>query len=391
MHSVYSQLSALCTLRSVATDIVMSFSFEVIHKSKETGARLGKMHTAHGSVDTPSFIPVGTQATVKSLTPEELCGLGVQIILANTYHLFLRPGHDVISKLGGLHKFMHWDGPILTDSGGYQVFSLSKLRKISDEGVTFQSHLDGSTHLLTPEKAMEIQEALGSDIMMCLDECTPYPATHTESQRSLELSIDWARRCKESCNTERGALFGIVQGGMFEDLRAHGVEAVTDIGFDGYAIGGLSVGEPTELMFDISASTLPLLPDSVPRYVMGVGTPEDLVELVSLGADMFDCVIPTRNARNGQLFVRTGTINICNARYRADPEPIEAGCPCYTCREYSRAYLRHLFMAKELLAYRLNTTHNIYFFVSLMKEMRNAIRQERFAQFKKDFYSQRTG
>ena len=390
MHSVYSPLSALCTLRSVATDIVMPFSFEVIHKSKETGARLGKMDTPHGSVDTPSFIPVGTQATVKSLTPEELCGLGVQIILANTYHLFLRPGHDVISKLGGLHKFMHWDGPILTDSGGYQVFSLSKLRKISDEGVTFQSHLDGSTHLLTPEKAMEIQEALGSDIMMCLDECTPYPATHTESKRSLELSIDWARRCKESCNTERGALFGIVQGGMFQDLRAHGVEAVTDIGFDGYAIGGLSVGEPTELMFDISASTLPLLPDSVPRYVMGVGTPEDLVELVSLGADMFDCVIPTRNARNGQLFVRTGTINICNARYRADPEPIEAGCPCYTCREYSRAYLRHLFMAKELLAYRLNTTHNIYFFVSLMKEMRNAIRQERFAQFKKDFYSQRT-
>jgi queuine tRNA-ribosyltransferase len=324
----------------------MSFSFEIIHKSKETGARLGKMLTPHGSVETPAFIPVGTQATVKSLTPEELCGLDVQIILANTYHLYLRPGHDVINRLGGLHRFMHWNGPILTDSGGFQVFSLSKLRKVAEEGVTFQSHLDGSTHLLTPEKAVEIQEALGADIMMCLDECTPYPATHAESKKSLELSVDWAVRSKKSCNTEHGALFGIVQGGMFQDLRAHGVEALTNIGFDGYAIGGLSVGEPTELMFDISASTLPLLPEALPRYVMGVGTPEDLVQLVSLGADMFDCVIPTRNARNGQLFVRTGTINIANARYRTDPEPIEEGCPCYTCRHYSRAYLRHLFMAK---------------------------------------------
>ncbi len=390
MHSVYSQLSALCTLRSVATHIVMPFSFDVIHKSQETGARLGKMHTPHGSVETPVFIPVGTQATVKSLTPEDLCDLGVQIILANTYHLYLRPGHDVINNLGGLHRFMNWNGPILTDSGGYQVFSMSKLRKISDEGVTFRSHLDGSTHLLTPEKAMEIQEALGSDIMMCLDECTPYPATHTESKRSLELSIDWARRSKESCSTGSGALFGIVQGGMFQDLRAHGVEALTNIGFDGYAIGGLSVGEPTELMFDISASTLPLLPEALPRYVMGVGTPEDLVELVSLGADMFDCVIPTRNARNGQLFVRTGTINISNARYRTDQEPIEAGCHCYTCKQYSRAYLRHLFMAKELLAYRLNTTHNLHYFVTLMREMRNAIHHGQLVRFKKDFYSQRT-
>lgn len=367
----------------------MAFKFQIIHKSKENHARLGKIDTHHGHIETPVFIPVGTQATVKSLTPEELCGLGVQVVLGNTYHLYLRPGHNVIGKLGGLHRFMNWDGPILTDSGGYQVFSLAKLRKISGEGVTFQSHLDGSSHLLTPEKAIEIQETLGSDIMMCLDECTPYPATRAESQSSLELSIDWARRCKESRSTEGPALFGIVQGGMFEDLRAYGVESLTNIGFDGYALGGLSVGEPKEAMLDVAAFTLPLLPDSLPRYVMGAGAPEDLVELVSLGADMFDCVIPTRNARNGQLFVRTGTVNICNARHRDDESPLEEGCPCYTCRHYSRAYLRHLFMAKELLAYRLNTIHNIYFFMTLMREMRESIRQERFELFKKEFYSQR--
>jgi queuine tRNA-ribosyltransferase len=369
----------------------MTFSFKILHKSADTHARLGEIHTSHGRVETPAFIPVGTQATVKSLTPEELSGLDVQIVLSNTYHLYLRPGHHVIKKLGGLHKFMHWDGPILTDSGGYQVFSLSKLRKISEKGVTFQSHLDGSTHLLTPEKAMEIQEALGSDIMMCLDDCTPYPATHTESQRSLDLSIDWARRCKESFSTQHGALFGIVQGGMFQDLRAKGVEATTNIGFDGYALGGLSVGEPKEMMLDIAASTLPLLPDSLPRYVMGIGTPEDLVELISLGADMFDCVIPTRNARNGQLFVRGGNINICNAQYREDQGPVEAECSCYTCNHYSRSYLRHLFMAKELLAYRLNTIHNIHYFMTLMREIREAIQQGEFSRFKKDFHLQRRG
>ena len=368
----------------------MAFKFEVTDKSKETGARLGRIHTSHGCIETPAFIPVGTQATVKSLTPEELCGLGVQIILANTYHLYLRPGHDVIGKFGGLHRFMHWDGPILTDSGGFQVFSLSKLRKISDQGVTFQSHIDGSRHLLTPEKVIEIQETLGSDIMMCLDECTPYPATRTESQRSLELSIDWAKRCWESHSPEGSALFGIVQGGMYEDLRAYGVEALTSIGFDGYALGGLSVGEPKAAMLDVAAFTLPLLPSRLPRYVMGVGAPEDLVELVSFGTDMFDCVIPTRNARNGQLFVSTGTLNICNAQYRDDERPVEAGCPCYTCRHYSRAYLRHLFMAKELLAHRLNTVHNIYYFMSLMRKMREAIRCGRFGRFKKDFYAQRS-
>ena len=367
----------------------MTFSFEIIHKSADTAARLGKIHTPHGCIETPVFIPVGTKATIKSLTPEDLCGMGVQIILANTYHLYLRPGHDVIGTLGGLHRFMHWDRPVLTDSGGYQVFSLSKLRKISDRGVTFQSHIDGSKHLLTPEKAIEIQEILGSDIMMCLDECTPYPATHTESRRSSELSIDWARRCKQSCNADDRALFGIVQGGMFQDLRAQGVEALTGIGFDGYALGGLSVGEPKKALLDVAAFTLPLLPGSLPRYVMGVGAPEDLVELVYLGTDMFDCVMPTRNARNGQLFVRTGTLNIYNARYRSDQAPVETGCPCYTCRHYSRAYLRHLFMAKELLAYRLSTIHNIHYFMTLMREMREAIRQGRLAMFKRDFYSQR--
>jgi len=335
-------------------------------------------------------MPVGTQATVKSVTPEELSNLGVQVVLANTYHLYLRPGHDVISKLGGLHRFMHWDGPILTDSGGYQVFSLSRLRQIADEGVTFQSHLDGSRHLLTPEKAVEIQEALGSDIMMCLDECTPYPATHDEAEKSLALSTDWARRCKESRDTDRAALFGIVQGGMFQDLRAKAVEALTDIGFDGYALGGLSVGEAKEVMWEVAGFSLPLLPEALPRYVMGVGAPEDLVELVSLGADMFDCVIPTRNARNGQLFVGNGTVNISNAKYRDDERPVEDGCPCYTCRHYSRAYLRHLFLARELLAYRLNTIHNIHYFMSLMKEMREAIRKGRFAGFRKAFFSHRT-
>ena len=367
----------------------MTFSFEIVHRSSETSARLGEIHTPHGCVETPVFMPVGTQATVKSLTPEDLYALGVQVILGNTYHLYLRPGHDVIGKLGGLHRFMHWDRPILTDSGGFQVFSLSKLMELSDLGVTFRSHIDGSKHILTPEKAIEIQETLGSDIMMCLDECTSYPATRAESQSSLELSIDWARRCKASRSKEDSALFGIIQGGMFEELRAYGVEALTTIGFDGYAMGGLSVGEPKKAMLDIANYTLPLLPDSSPRYVMGVGAPEDLVEFVSLGTDMFDCVIPTRNARNGQLFVTTGVVNISNARYKDDEAPVEDGCACYTCRHYSRAYLRHLFKAKELLAYRLNTIHNIHYFMRLMKTMREAIRQERFGLFKREFYSQR--
>jgi queuine tRNA-ribosyltransferase len=284
---------------------------------------------------------------------------------------------------------MHWQRPILTDSGGYQVFSLAKLRKISDQGVTFQSHLDGSTHLLTPEKAVEIQEALDSDVMMCLDECTPFPATHGEAEKSLAMSLDWAKRCLESRKTETKALFGIVQGGMYHDLRAHAVETLVHMGLDGYALGGLSVGEPKEAMHRVASFTLPLLPRHLPRYVMGVGTPEDLVELVSLGADMFDCVIPTRNARNGQLFTKTGTLNICNARHRNDPNPLEQDCSCYTCTHYSRAYLRHLFMAKEILAHRLNTIHNIHYFMRLMADMREAIAEGHFGDFKKAFYGQR--
>lgn len=367
------------------TQTKMRFSFQLIQKADDSSARLGKMHTTHGCVDTPAFLPVGTQGTVKSLTPEELQGLGVQILLANTYHLFLRPGHEVISRLGGLHQFMHWDGPILTDSGGFQVFSLAKLRKISSEGVTFQSHLDGSKHLLTPEKAVEIQEALGSDIIMCLDDCTAYPAAYEATRESLGLTTAWARRCKESHGKENAALFGIVQGGMFEDLRTEAVESLTGIGFQGYALGGLSVGEPKELMLQMAGHALPLLPETMPRYVMGVGHPLDLLEMVSLGADFFDCVIPTRNARNGQLFVRHGTLNICNARHREDDAPIDSACSCYSCRHYSRAYLRHLFMSRELLAYRLNTIHNIHFFMTLMREMREAIKAGRFGPFKRDF------
>jgi queuine tRNA-ribosyltransferase len=368
----------------------MTFSFELIQKSTETNARLGRIHTSHGSIETPVFMPVGTLATVKSLTPEELDELGVQIILGNTYHLYLRPGHDTIATLGGLHKFMHWDRPILTDSGGYQVFSLAKLRKIADNGVTFQSHLDGSKHLLTPEKAVEIQEALGSDIMMCMDECTPYPATYEEAEKSLDLSNGWAKRCLNCRTGDENALFGIVQGGMYQDLRAQGVETLVDLGFDGYALGGLSVGEPKEAMHDVASFTLPLLPQDSPRYIMGVGTPEDLLELVSLGADMFDCVIPTRNARNGQLFVKTGTLNICNAQYQNDKSPVEDDCTCYTCRNYSKAYLRHLFMAKEILAHRLNTIHNIHYFMTLMAELRKAIGEGSYADFKKKFYRQRS-
>jgi len=367
----------------------VNYSFEVIHASSETAARRGKIYTPHGEIHTPVFMPVGTQATVKSLTPEELASMGVQVVLGNTYHLYLRPGHETIARLGGLHRFMNWDRPILTDSGGYQVFSLAKLRRLSPEGVTFQSHVDGSQHLLTPEKSIEIQQALGSDIIMCLDECTPFPATKEEAEQSLQLSIDWAVRCKAHAAGRPGGLFGIVQGGMYEDLRARGVAALTEIGFDGYALGGLSVGEPKETMHAVARAALPLLPYTSARYVMGVGAPEDLVELVSMGADMFDCVIPTRNARNGQLFVQTGTLNIVNARYHDDPDPVERGCTCYTCSHYSRAYLRHLFMAKEILAHRLNTIHNIHYFMSLMRELRQAVSRGTLLRFTEDFYARR--
>ncbi len=368
------------------------FNFKIITKSNDTMARTGRLETAHGVIKTPVFMPVGTLATVKTLTPEELVEAGAQIILGNTYHLYLRPGCDIINLFSGVHSFMHWDGPLLTDSGGFQVYSLAKLSKITEDGYSFQSHIDGSRHMLPPEKSIEIQHCLNSDIMMCLDQCIEYSAGRSDAQKALELTTRWARRCKDywERNTDlTHSLFGIIQGGMFRELRSRSADEIINIGFRGYAIGGLSVGEPKDLMMEIAEHSLPLLPDDSPRYVMGVGTPEDLVELVSLGADMFDCVMPTRNARNGQMFTKHGTINICNSRHKTDIGPIDDECSCYTCRNYSRAYLRHLYMAKELLAYRLNTIHNIHYYTSLMESMRAAIDNHRFEEFKKNFYNQR--
>ena len=374
----------------------MAFDFKLTKKDLHSKARLGKITTPHGQIATPVFMPVGTQATVKAMTPEELKDIGVEILLSNTYHLYLRPGHELIRDMGGLHQFMHWDRPILTDSGGYQVFSHNELRKIKEEGVYFQSHLDGSKHFLSPEKVMEIQEALGADIIMCLDECTPYPATRDYTITSMELTHRWASRCKERLGQgargkgqEKQALFGIVQGGMFQDLRKQSAEEITKISFDGYAIGGLSVGEDKVLMYEMVDAAIPYLPDDKPRYLMGVGTPEDLVEGVARGVDMFDCVMPTRNARNGTLFTKQGKLGIRNAQYANNHKPVEDDCGCYTCRNYSRAYLRHLFVANEILAARLGTTHNLYYYTNLMWGMRKAIEEDRFGEFKKEFYKNR--
>jgi len=366
--------------------------FEIKDLSTETRARTGRLQTERGTVDTPIFMPVGTLGTVKALSPEELTACGAQIILGNTYHLYLRPGCEVIDLFQGLHKFMHWDGPILTDSGGFQVFSLAKLSKISEQGYTFQSHVDGSRHTLTPEKSIEVQLSLDADIMMCLDQCIQYPASRAEAEAALELTTRWAKRCFdfwESNRRPQNNLFGIVQGGMFPDLRQRSAAQLTALDFPGFAIGGLSVGEPIDLMREMADFTLPLLPVEKPKYIMGVGTPEDLVELVAQGADMFDCVMPTRNARNGQLFTAQGTLNIANARFRKDTDPIEAGCICYTCRHYSRAYLRHLYKTRELLAYRLNTLHNIHYYLNLMADMRGAIARDEFVDFRSAFYRKR--
>jgi queuine tRNA-ribosyltransferase len=337
-------------------------------------------------------MPVGTLGTVKTVTPEELLEVGAQIILGNTYHLYLRPGCETIGRFGGLHAFMHWDHPILTDSGGFQVFSLAKLSKITEAGYSFQSHLDGSAHLLTPEKSIQVQTCLNSDILMCLDQCVAYPAEREQVKDALELTGRWARRCKAAWEADGAAgnhLFGIVQGGMFTDLRQRSAAQMSEMEFPGYALGGLSVGEPKALMMEIAAATLPLLPADKPRYVMGVGTPEDLVEMIGLGADMFDCVMPTRNARNGQLFTPTGALNICNARYRDDPAPVAEGCTCYTCRFYSRAYLRHLYMSREILAYRLNTIHNLHYYLNLVNQARMAILCGKFESFRKTFHGNR--
>jgi queuine tRNA-ribosyltransferase len=336
------------------------------------------------------FMPVGTQGTVKAMTPEELWQVGTQIILANTYHLYIRPGHELVARLGGLHAFMHWDGPILTDSGGFQVFSLGELRKITEDGVKFQSHLDGSGHVITPETSIAIQEALGADIIMCFDECPPYPATREYVARSLALTGRWARRCKDAKKRDDQALFGIVQGGMFPELRQQSLAELTEIGFDGYALGGVSVGEEKQLMHDIMAFSGPLFPQDHPRYVMGIGAPEDLIEGIAAGFDMFDCVMPTRNARNGKLFTSFGHINIKGAAYTEDRSPIDPECGCYVCANYSRAYLRHIYRAGEILASRLNTYHNLYYYLSLMAEARRAIAGNRFEAFRREFYAKRS-
>jgi queuine tRNA-ribosyltransferase len=363
------------------------FEFELIKESSECKARLGKIHTNHGDIETPIFMPVGTKATVKAMTPEELKDIEAQIILGNTYHLYLRPGHDLIEEAGGLHKFMNWDRPILTDSGGFQVFSLGNLRKITEEGVEFKSHVDGSTHFISPEKSMEIQNSLGSDIMMAFDECVPYPATYEYAKNSMERTTRWAKRCKEyHKNTENQALFGIVQGSMYEDLRKESVKQLTELDFPGYGIGGLSVGEPRDLMCEVMDYTVELLPKDKPRYLMGVGSPDYLFEAVERGIDMADCVLPTRMARNGAFITSKGQVTIKNAKYKRDFSPIDSNCNCYTCRNYSKAYMRHLFNENEILGARLATIHNLFFLINLMKRIRISIEENNFINFKKEFY-----
>lgn len=365
----------------------MTSPFTLHKTSTNCAARRGEVKTVHGTFQTPIFMPVGTQATVKAVTPADLKSLEAQIILANTYHLFLRPGHELIRDLGGLHKFMNWDRPILTDSGGFQIFSLKDLATITEEGATFNSHIDGSKHFLSPEKAIEIQESLGSDIMMVLDTCIPYPATEKEVIDATHLTTRWAKRCRDVQNRATGQLlFGIVQGGMYPHLREMAVEQLLEIGFDGYALGGLSVGEPKQEMYDLTEHGAALLPKEHAKYVMGVGTPQDLVECVYRGVDMFDCVMPTRNARNGMLFTSRGRLVIKNARYKTDPLPVDENCDCYTCRNFSRAYLRHLHMSREILSAHLNTLHNLHYFVQLMTDIRQAIDEDRFPEFRKEFY-----
>ncbi len=367
----------------------MAIRYELIKKCSKTGARRGRIHTPRGIIETPIFMPVGTKATVKAMTPEELKGIGAQIILSNTYHLYLRPGHDLIEEAGGLHKFMHWDKPILTDSGGFQVFSLGPLRKITEEGVTFRSHLDGSKHFLSPEKAVEIQNALGSDIMMAFDECAPYPADYDYVKKSLERTSRWAKRCKEAhLATDKQALFGIIQGGMFKDLRYESAQALLELDFPGYAVGGLSVGEPKDIMYDVLEATTPLMPKDKARYLMGVGSPDALFEGVLRGIDMFDCVLPTRIARNGTAMTSVGQIAIKQARYMRDFSPLDENCTCYTCQNYTKAYLRHLYRENEILSARLFTIHNLHFLLTLMSNMRLAIEEDRLLPFKNDFYLQ---
>ncbi len=365
-----------------------ALNFEIKKIDKKTGARLGVMHLPHGDVETPVFMPVGTQATVKSMTPEELKEeVKSHIILSNTYHLYLRPGHELIREAGGLHKFMNWDRNILTDSGGFQVFSLGDLRKITEEGVEFRSHLNGSKHFISPEKSMEIQNALGSDIMMAFDECAPYGASYDYVQKSMRRTTRWAKRCKEyHKNTQNQALFGIVQGGFFKDLRKESAKELAKLDFPGYAVGGISVGEPKEEFLDILRYTTPLLPENKPRYLMGVGSPDYLIEAAISGIDMCDCVMPTRMARNGTALTHFGQVNLLNACHAKDFTTLDKECDCYTCKNYTKAYIRHLFKAKEILGARLLSIHNLRFLVNLMENVREAIKQDSLLEFREEFY-----
>lgn len=362
-------------------------TYELIKTDSRTKARRGRVTTPHGVIETPVFMPVGTAATVKAMRPEEIKEMGAEIVLSNTYHLYLRPGHEVVKAAGGLHKFMNWDRPILTDSGGFQVFSLGAMRKIREEGVEFRSHIDGSRHMLSPEKSMEIQNALGSDIIMAFDECAPYPADRKYVKDSLERTTRWLKRCKEyHKDTERQSLFGIMQGGMYKDLRRESAEQIVELDLPGYAIGGLSVGEPKEIMYDVMDECVDYLPKEKPRYLMGVGSPDCLFEGVERGIDMFDCVLPTRIARHGMAMTSQGRVNIKNARYERDFTPLDPECDCYTCRNYSKAYLRHLFKADEILSSMLMTNHNLHFLVKTMQNIRKSIEEDRFLEYKKEFY-----
>lgn len=366
-------------------------TYELLKESKESRARLGKLHTPHGVIDTPVFMPVGTQATVKTLSPQELKELGAGIILSNTYHLYLRPGHELVKQAGGLHRFMNWDGAILTDSGGFQVFSLGDLRKIMEEGVEFRSHLDGSKHLFTPEKVMEIEMALGADIAMAFDECVSYPMDFAYTKLAMERTSRWAERCRKAHNKADQALFGIVQGGMYPELRAISARDLVSLDFPGYGIGGLSVGEPKPLSYEILEHTVPLLPKDKPRYLMGVGSPDYLIEGTIRGVDMFDCVLPTRIARNGTVFTSEGRVTIRNAVYKNDFTPLDHHCECYTCRNFTRAYIRHLFNTGEILGLRLTSYHNLYFLVSLMRQIREAIAADCLLDFRREFYDRYDG
>jgi len=366
----------------------VAIKYELIKTCKQSGARLGRVHTPHGVVETPAFMPVGTQATVKTMSPEELKQMDAHIILGNTYHLFLRPGHELIERAGGLHRFMNWDRPILTDSGGFQVFSLSNMRKITEEGVQFRSHLNGDKLFISPEKAMEIQNSLGSDIMMAFDECPPHPAEHSYVKQSLERTTRWAERCLESHRKpDTQALFAIVQGGMYEDLRKQSAQDLTSMDFPGYAIGGLSVGEPKPLMYEVLDYTVPLLPAAKPRYLMGVGSPDALLEGSIRGIDMFDCVLPTRIARNGTTMTSAGRLVVRNAKYAEDFGPLDPKCGCYTCQNYSRAYIRHLLHANETFGIRLTTYHNLHFLLQLMRDVRQAIAEDRLLDFRDEFFT----